>query len=197
MKPAVIVLLGGVFMLVAGTGCKPTEGGITSPSDKYRAALAATAPTSPPPLAPGSDAERAAIGRIVAMFGDFNASNVTARVREVYAADAYLRDGFKELQGVEAIAPYMIRSTEPQRVCRFVFEDITSREGEYYMRWVMEANLKRDPPERVARVIGISHIRFNDEGRVVFQQDYWDPSDVLYSRIPIAGWMINKVKAGL
>jgi hypothetical protein len=31
----------------------------------------------------------------------------------------------------------------------------------------------------------------------MFQQDYWDPSDVLYSRIPIAGWMINKVKSGL
>ncbi|MDA0578057.1 MAG: hypothetical protein O3B24_08160 [Verrucomicrobia bacterium] len=61
----------------------------------------------------------------------------------------------------------------------------------------MEVNLRRDPPERVSRVMGMSHMRFNAEGRIVIQQDSWAPSDVLYCRIPVAGWLINKVKAGL
>jgi hypothetical protein len=154
-------------------------------------------PGQPLALAPGGVEERAALERVTLLFTDFTTSNVTAKVRDIYAADAYLRDGFKELQGLDAIAPYMIRSAEAQRRCTFVFEDTVTRDGEYYLRWVMEVNLQRDPPERVSRVIGMSHIRFNAEGRIVFQQDYWDPSDVLYSRIPVAGWLINKVKAGL
>ncbi len=185
-------------MALASSGCGHTGGGLTAPSAAYRAALVDTTPaTAALALEPGSVAEQEALARITAMFADFSTSNVTARVRDVYAPDAYLRDGFKELRGLEAIAPYMIRSTEPLRRCTFVFEDVASRAGEYYLRWVMETNLRRDPPERVARVIGLSHIRFDAEGRVAFQQDYWDPSDVLYSRIPVAGWMINKVKASL
>ncbi|MCE9614489.1 MAG: hypothetical protein K8T26_09450 [Lentisphaerae bacterium] len=183
--------------MVTSMGCKTATDKITEPSAAYRAALAATAPGDNPPLIPGSQEERAALARVMAMFETFSTSNVTDHVRIVYATDAYLRDGFKELHGVEAIAPYMIRSTEPHRRCTFQFEDVTSKHGEYYLRWIMVVNLKRDRPERVEQVVGMSHMRFNAAGQVIFQQDYWDPSDVLYSRIPVAGWMINKVKAGL
>lgn len=193
------VLMGGLLMSIGitQTGCRSAQPSITAPTASYRQALTETAPTTPPALAPGSDAERRALDRFAAFFGDFSESNVTALVREVYAPDAYLRDGFKELRGVDAIAPYMIRSTEPLRLCVFTFEDIAAKNGDYYIRWVMRANLRRDPPERVSEVIGLSQVRFNAQGQVTFQQDYWDPSDVLYSRIPIAGWMINKVKASL
>ena len=194
------VACGGLALMTsmsAGCGHTGAGGGITAPGARYREALTETAPSNPPALPPGSDAEREAVGRVVAMFADFSLSNVTARVRDVYAEDAYLRDGFKELRGLAAIAPYMIRSTEPLRHCAFAFEPFITRDGDYYLRWVMTTNLRRDPPERVTQVIGMSHIRFNRAGRVIFHQDYWDPSDVLYSRIPIAGWLIHKVKAGL
>lgn len=193
------ILLWGVLMSIgmASAGCRTANTAITAPSASYRQALAESGPAAAPALEPGSEAERRALDRFAAYFGDFSESNVTALVREVYAADAYLRDGFKELRGVDAIAPYMIRSTHPLRVCTFTFEDVAAKNGDYYIRWVMRTNLRRDPPDRVSEVIGLSHVRFNVQGQVTFQQDYWDPSDVLYSRIPIAGWMINKVKASL
>lgn len=191
-------LMGGMVMAMAagGSGCQSGRTAITSPSDTYQNALAYSG-TRAVAFTPGSEVERVALDRVTAFFTDFSESNVTARVRGVYAPDAYLRDGFKELQGVEAIAPYMIRSTDPLRRCTFVFEQITANGPEYYLRWVMRVNLKRDPEDREDAVIGMSHIRFDAEGQVIFQQDYWDPSDVLYSRIPIAGWLINTVKARL
>ncbi len=182
-------------MLASGAGCQSGGGGLTAPSPSYRTALAATTP--PVRFARDGEEERAALGRVKAFFGDFSESNVTALVREVYAPDAYLRDGFKELRGIDAIAPYMIRSTEPLRMCVFDFEAITVDDGEYYLRWVMRVNLKRDRPDRVEQAIGLTHMRFDAQGRILFQQDYWDPSDVLYDRIPIAGWLIRKVKASL
>jgi hypothetical protein len=59
---------------------------------------------------------------------------------------------------------------------------------------VMVVNLKRDKPEQIERSMGMSHMRLNTEGKVVFHQDYWDPTDVIYTRIPVANWLIKKVK---
>lgn len=170
---------------------------LTEPNETYRAALAATAPTRPPALEPGSDAERAAVERVRAFYDDFTLTNVEAQVRQVYAADAYMRDPFHEVSGIDAVVAYFTRSADGLRSCRFRFDDVASKDGETYLRWVMESNLKRDPPERVERMVGMSHIRFNAAGQIIFHQDYWDPSDVLYARIPVAGWMIRKVKARL
>jgi hypothetical protein len=178
-------------ILMTTTACTSTHPSpITAPTAIYRKAIEQA------PFEKGEQA-KAGLERLAAFFADFSESNVTQTVRGVYAKDAYLRDGFKELQGVEAIAPYMIRSAAALRTCSFDFEDVAVHGGDHYIRWVMHTNLKRDAPERVAHVIGMSHVRFDSEGRVAFQQDYWDPSDVLYSRIPVAGWLIEKVKSTL
>ncbi|MDA0578058.1 MAG: hypothetical protein O3B24_08165 [Verrucomicrobia bacterium] len=95
---------------------------------------AATRPGAALALVPGGAEERAALDRVPLLFADFTTSNVTARERNVYAPDAYLGDGFKELRGLDEIAPYMIRSAEAQRRCTFVFEDTVARDGEYYLR---------------------------------------------------------------
>ena len=83
------------------------------------------------------------------------------------------------------------------RECTFDFESPVIDGEDVYLRWTMNVNLKRDKPDRVDRAIGMSHLRFNDEGKVIFQQDYWDPTDVLYRRIPVANWLIGKVKERL
>jgi hypothetical protein len=40
----------------------------------------------------------------------------------------------------------------------------------------------------------MSHIRYNSEGKVIFHQDYWDPTDIVYRRIPIAKQLISYTK---
>jgi hypothetical protein len=72
-----------------------------------------------------------------------------------------------------------------------------TQDGEYDLRRVMPVSLWRDRPGRVDRVLGMTHLRFNAEGRIVFQQGSWDPSDGRYSRIPVAGWLIRRVNARL
>jgi hypothetical protein len=37
-------------------------------------------------------------------------------------------------------------------------------------------------------------MRFNADGKVIFHQDYWDPTDIVYRRIPIAKQLIAFVK---
>ena len=45
--------------------------------------------------------------------------------------------------------------------------------------------------------MGVSHFRFNSSGQVVFHQDYWDPTDIVYKRIPLVKQLIAYVKKKL
>ena len=139
----------------------------------------------------------AAVEGLIALFADYSRTNVAARVRDVYADTLYFRDGFKEITNIDALEEYLVRGTEPLRSCTFDFPAIIQHGEDYYLRWVMKVSLQRDPADHVDQVIGMSHVRFDSDGRIVFQQDYWDPSDVLYRRIPVAGWLMHKVKDGL
>ena len=42
--------------------------------------------------------------------------------------------------------------------------------------------------------MGVSHLRFDAEGKVIFHHDYWDSADVLVPRVPIANGLIELVR---
>ena len=60
------------------------------------------------------------------------------------------------------------------------------------MRWTMNLISNAAPSEKI-EAIGLSHLRFNDQGKIVFQQDYWDTSAML-DRLPVVGFWTRYVK---
>ncbi len=181
---ATLFVLGGVTMMIGCSTAKYPR--LTEPNAAYLEAVA----DKPMPVPE-------AIQPLIDLFADYSKENVSQMARVVYAEELYFRDGFKEFTEIDGLEEYLVHGTEPLRSCVFEFPSVIEQDGDYYLRWVMKANLNRDPEDRVDEVIGMSHVRLNDEGKVVFQQDYWDPSDVLYRRIPVAGWMVHKIKSSL
>jgi hypothetical protein len=58
----------------------------------------------------------------------------------------------------------------------------------------MRLDFKKTPTGTWEESIGMTHMRFNSDGMVIFHQDYWDPTDIVYRRIPIAKQLIAFVK---
>lgn len=77
-------------------------------------------------------------------------------------------------------------------VLTFDVQDVAVHEGNYYLRWITRFSLKRKKDE-VIHFPGMSHVRFNKEGRIIFHQDFWD-AGVIYERLPIIGFFIRKLK---
>lgn len=179
-----------VSLIVAGcTAAQPIDS-----QAGYRRALVTTDPKGTPPLAPASPSEAQAIRRFIDFYKVFSSEGVRASVREVYASSGYFRDPFHEVSGIDAIEKYFLASTETIADCRFDMQDVASHDGNYYFRWVMQLRTKRAPDEPI-EAIGVTHVRFDEEGRVVFHQDYWDAGSVVYERVPVLGWLVGKVKA--
>jgi len=158
----------------------------------YYEALSQTDPQSMETLQPGSDIEAEAIDSFKSFYAVFSEEVIRQELRHVYAENAYFRDGMKEVMGIDALEEYFLASAETVHECIFDIQDIAAHEGNYYFRWVMHLRTKRWKDEPI-QAVGMSHVRFDRKGKIVFHQDYWDTS-VIYEKIPVMGSVIGWIK---
>lgn len=157
----------------------------------YRAALSETA--DGPTLEPDSAEERAAIQRYRAFYATYSPDAVRAGVRGLYAADAFFRDPFREVRGIDAVEAYLLRGAELIGECAIEVEDVARSGDDFYFRWIARVPAK-EPDEPPAESPGLSHVRFDRHGKIVFQQDYLDPARAVYERLPVIGWILYKIR---
>lgn len=160
--------------------------------ESYYQALHDTEPHEDEILRPGSEKERAAIERFVSLYTTYSEDNVRRHVRDLYAYDAYYRDSFTEMHGIENIEAYLIQGTHIMHNLTFDLQDVAVHDGNYYFRWVTRFSQKQKKDE-FTYLPGMSHVRFNKEGKIIFHQDFWD-AGIIYERLPIIGFFIRWVK---
>jgi hypothetical protein len=177
-----------VFMPACATKREKKEYKMTN----YHRALKDTDPQKTEFLQPGSEKEKEAVERFISFYRVFSLETVRKDIRNVYADDAYFRDGYREVQGLDNIEAYFLKSAETVHECTFDIQDIVIREGNYYFRWVMHLTTKRWKDEPIDAV-GMSHVRFDKDGRISFHQDYWDTS-IIFEKVPILGSVIRWIK---
>jgi len=163
----------------------------------YEQALAKTDPIKSKTITEGSVEEKDAIDRFKDFFSVWTQENVLAKVRHVYAEDAYYFDTFKEVNGIDAIEAYILRTLKAVESSTFEFTDIAVSEGNYYFRWITDMKFKILKKGQVFRSYGITHIRFDETGKVVLHMDYWDSASGLFEHIPVLGGLIKLIKRRL
>lgn len=189
IKTTVVLLCLAVLVM---TGCAAREKKEAYEMANYYRALEETEQGTMTLLEHGSVAEVEAIQRFIDFYSIFSAERIRESVHLVYAEDAYFRDGFREVQGMEEIEAYFLSTTEAIHECAFDIEDVAYSDGNYYFRWIMNLTLRRDR-DHPLEAVGMSHVRFDAKGQVVFHQDYWETA-ALYERLPILGTIIRWVK---
>ena len=161
-------------------------------------ALAATAAAKTGALARGSDAEKNAVEQFKTFNGDFSLANLTNNTKKVYAADVWFRDPFKEIHGEPEFEAYLVHDAKLVTEYSMAWLDVSEHDGDYYFRWIMTLKTTHDgkhkPP---GRTTGISHVRFNQDGQVIFHQDYFDGAAFLYEKVPVLGAEIRFIKRRL
>lgn len=175
-----------VFLLVLSlAGC---ASGPTDFTQEYREALAAR-----PGVALDASSARAAVGNFAGLYGDLSVPNVTAKVREVYAADAWFNDTIATEVGIEAIGKYLLKTAEGAEAVSAKINDVAVSGADCYVRWTMEIRTKNLAGGKPIVTEGVSQLRFDDEGRIVLHQDFWNPATGIYRHLPLLGPAIRLV----
>ena len=146
----------------------------------------------------GSAAEGAALENFAAFFSSFAADRIERQLDRTYSEDVYFNDTLKAVRGAAALKHYLTESAAAVEECRVHIEDTTRcASGEYLVRWRMMIRFKRFRRGVDTWTIGVSHLRFGADGRVVYHQDYWNAADGIYEHVPVLGWMIRAIKRRL
>ena len=197
MRHRNLYIISSLCALLAMTACKNSTNDMhtqTVPDSDYKAALERSSPSLYQLPAAGSVEEATMLAGIEDLFTNYTHENLSSKTTEVYAKEVYFRDAFKQFSHPEEIRDYMLHGLEPLTAAEFIFNRVIRSGGEFYIDWTMRLDFKSTPTDTWEESIGMSHIRYNSEGKVIFHQDYWDPTDIVYRRIPIARQLISYTK---
>jgi limonene-1,2-epoxide hydrolase len=164
------------------------------PVRDHDAALAATEPALVGSPAPGSPEEKAAVDRFEAFISDLSTTTVKAQIRDVYAPRLFFNDTLKTVRDVDALEKYFLSSDDGMAAYGLKVEQTASTPEGVFVRWRMDVTFRKFHKGQVQSSIGITHIRFDKDGRVVYHQDYWDSGSNFYEKLPVLGMLIRAVK---
>lgn len=170
--------------LLAGCASGPTDF-----AKEYQAALAARPGVS---IADRAAGERLA-ARFAALYGDLSPSNVQEKVRDVYAPDAWFNDTIATESGIAAIEKYLLKTAQGAESVKAKINNTAVSGSDCYVRWTMEVQTKNLAGGRPIVTEGMSQLRFDDNGRIVLHQDFWNPSNGIYQHLPLLGPAIRYV----
>ncbi len=188
--------VGAAVVAAAALAARLASGGRsgrTEPGEAYLRALADTEERAAALDGPDGAAVRAGLDRFTAMFAAFDRTQLAAEAARVYAADAYFNDQVKVLRGSASIGPYLARSAAMLTSWSITMDEPLVDGSDVYLRWVMR--YQTDPAGAEAVAPGISHLRFDREGKVLVHHDLWDATAGIFERIPVLGGMIRLVKS--
>ena len=131
------------------------------------------------------------------LFGDFKAGATEEIIRQTYAKEFYFNDTFVVLTNIEDLVPHMINTAQNTKSTTVEILDSAFSGTDYYIRWVMVMEFKAKGKNVYSRSIGMTQLRFDAEGKIIFHQDFWDSAEGFYQHLPYIGYFIRKIRSKL
>lgn len=117
-----------------------------------------------------------------------------ARFSEFYSADAYFKDPFNEVYGVQAIARIFMHMFRQVESPRFIVKERIADAGGAMLVWEFRFRVRRWGRDETQVMRGVSHLRFDADGRVNYHRDYWDAAEELYMKLPVIGSLMRGLR---
>jgi len=126
-------------------------------------------------------------------FNGFNGLNLD-RLDQFYDPKVVFVDPVTQIQGLPNLKKYYTHAYRKVISIRFEFADILQEASDYSAPWTMHLAVKGLNAGNEFKVTGLSHLRFNDKGLVIYHRDYVDLGEMVYERLPVIGAVIRKLK---
>ncbi|MFO7543527.1 MAG: nuclear transport factor 2 family protein [Thiobacillus sp.] len=130
-----------------------------------------------------------ALDALCVYFEQLSASNLD-ELDTYYAADAWFKDPFHEVTGVDAIRAILRHTFDKLPGAHFrVVRRFPGTDMQAVILWEMDFVM---PVTRQSTTIrGATHLTFDADGKATHHRDYWDAAEELYARLPVLKWLIR------
>lgn len=130
------------------------------------------------------------------IYSNLNATNLQT-LKTVYREDVRFIDPAHEVNGIDNLTAYFAALYKNIDSIEFIFRAPMVVDKRGYVSWEMifsTSSLARGNPITIE---GVTHLEFDEEGRVYHHQDYFDLGAMLYEHIPLLGRLVKLIKRGL
>ena len=141
---------------------------------------------------PTTSGTPAGLTRVIDFFETLSPAS-TARLGAIYTDDAYFKDPFNEVRGIDKIAPIFAHMFVQVETPRFVVTSSVMQDDAAFLTWDFLFRMKRFSAAGQC-IRGATHLRFDADGRVSFHRDYWDAAEELYEKLPLLGSLMRGLK---
>jgi len=129
--------------------------------------------------------------RINSVMKNLKSADIKQRVADLYADELYFNDTMHTFNDSSTLANYLQITGERLSMIEIDIDDVSVKGKDAYARWTMRYRVANKP---LVESIGMTHFRFNEDGKVVLHQDYWDSVEGLYRTVPLVGFLLKKVE---
>ena len=177
-QTAAIVLLSLVSMLA---GCAARNA--TSYVDAYQEALERF---------PGTEVSDPEVtDRFNALYADLKGPDLASRIDQVYAEKLFFGDTLHTYHVREDLRGYLLLTAERVDGIEVDVRHVLVDGTDVWLNWRMKTSAKALGKKMRAETIGMTHLRFDNDGKVVLHQDYWDSSEGVLIHIPFIGGLVR------
>ena len=126
-------------------------------------------------------------------YADLTHPQLGERIRSLYAERLYFNDSLKTFHDRDDLIVYMTATGNMLERSEVDVERVIRDGADVFVRWTMRftASALGDPV--TSESVGMSHLRFDRQGRIVLHQDFWDSAAGLYRNLPVIGYALEKV----
>jgi len=130
--------------------------------------------------------------QLIRFFEQIDPSNVS-QLSRVYTPDAFFKDPFNEVSGIDAITHIFQHMFDQVDSPRFIVTNSVMQGEQAFLTWDFLFRMKRFSAQEHC-IRGATHVRFAVDGRVNFHRDYWDAAEELYEKLPLLGSLMRALK---
>ena len=126
------------------------------------------------------------------LFSDLKHPELEQRIEKTYASDLYFNDTLRTYRTLDEVADYLLETADRVIETRAQFVEISRSDESFFVRWKMSIKINVNGDIIETESIGVSQVKFNASGKVVFHQDFWDNTEGLFRHLPVVGYVLNK-----
>lgn len=142
----------------------------------------------------GSTVPDDAVPRFVAFFTQLQEPGLDERVTDLYAPTLHFSDTLTIVTTRDELLEHFARIQASGTRIDVIVDDVARSGADLYLRWRMTFHMKVGGEVRDSHTIGMTLLRFDDEGRVRFHQDFWDSAEGFYRHVPVLGWVMEQIR---
>jgi ketosteroid isomerase-like protein len=131
------------------------------------------------------------VERFKALYGDLKGNNLDERIDAVYAETLYFNDTLHTFRERSALRDYLKKTAQRVDSINVSVDHILVDGNDVWLNWRMQTRARALGRTMEADTIGMTHLRFDVDGRVVLHQDYWDSTEGLFIHIPVIGGLVR------